>query len=480
MKSIRIGNSSGFWGDFPDASYRMSQEDSLDYLTSDYLAEVSMSILRKQQRKNPELGYVKDFVFHFSKALPHLFKNNIKIITNAGGNNPKILALVISDLLKKNKIDLKVVAIEGDNILDLVNSSGNDYHNFDTEEIFKGQFKSANAYIGVAGLLKALELNADIIIAGRVTDSALAMAPMIHELKWSLNDYKKLGAGMIATHCIECGTQVTGGNFTDWKKITNWKDLGFPIIEVFENGNFTVTKQSSSGGLVSTDTVREQLLYEIKDPKSYYSPDVISDLTNLKLTQIDENYVFVEGANGQEPSADYKVSASYLDGYRATGSLIISGNEAIEKAKLVKKLFWEKIGSSFLKTNTEFVGYSSCNTNETLLEDTNEVLIRFHVHDYDRDKVKTFTENIASMVLSSPQGISVIGGRPIIQEVYAYWPFLIPKEKVKIKVIDIECNDEHHVSHFQTNNDNVKHSPIISENNEFKKLLRDGTEVPLS
>ena len=300
MKSIRIGNSSGFWGDFPNALNRMSQESSLDYLTSDYLAEVSMSILRKQQRKNPDLGYVNDFVFHFTEALPHLYKNKIKIITNAGGNNPTALAQVISDLLITEKINLKVVAVEGDNILDLVNSSDSEYLNFDTDEVFHGEFKSANAYIGVAGILKALELDADIIIAGRVTDSALAMAPMIHELNWVLNDFKNLGSGMLAAHCIECGTQVTGGNFTDWKKITNWKNLGFPIIEVFENGDFTVSKESNSGGLVSVDTVREQLLYEIKDPKSYYSPDVISDLNNLKLTQIKDNCVLVEGGNGQE------------------------------------------------------------------------------------------------------------------------------------------------------------------------------------
>ncbi len=480
MKSIRIGNSSGFWGDLPNALNRMSQESSLDYLTSDYLAEVSMSILRKQQRKNPDLGYVNDFVLHFTEALPNLSKNNIKVITNAGGNNPTALAKLISDLLKKENINLKVVAIEGDNILDLVNSSDKEYLNFDTGEVFQGEFKSANAYIGVAGILKALELDADIIIAGRVTDSALAMAPMIHELNWALDDFKKLGSGMLAAHCIECGTQVTGGNFTDWKKITTWKNLGFPIIEVFENGDFTVSKESNSGGLVSVDTVREQLLYEIKDPKSYYSPDVISDLTNLKLTQIKDNYVLVEGGNGQEPSAYYKVSASQLDGYRATGSLIISGPDAVEKAHLVKQILWEKTELNFLKTNTELVGYNATTSSQAPIDESNEVLIRFHVHDYDRNKVKTFAENIASIVLSGPQGISVIGGRPRIQEVYAYWPFLISKDEAHIQVIETESNKTHDVSHFKTNNSKIETSPILSETNDVINLEEEGIEVSLS
>lgn len=480
MKSIRIGNSSGFWGDFPNALNRMSKESSLDYLTSDYLAEVSMSILRKQQRKNPDLGYVNDFVLHFTEALPHLSKNKIKVITNAGGNNPTALAQVISELLKKENINLKVVAVEGDNILDLVNSSDKEYLNFDTGEVFQGEFKSANAYIGVAGILKALELDADIIIAGRVTDSALAMAPIIHELKWALDDFKKLGSGMLAAHCIECGTQVTGGNFTDWKRITNWKNLGFPIIEVFENGDFTVSKESNSGGLVSVDTVREQLLYEIKDPKSYYSPDVISDLTNLKLTQLKENCVLVEGGNGQEPSRHYKVSASQLDGYRATGSLIISGPDAFEKAQLVKQLFWEKTELNFHKANTEFVGYNATTSSEAHIDNANEVLIRFHVHDYDRNKVITFTKNIASIVLSGPQGISVIGGRPRIQEVYAYWPFLISKDEFQIKVIETENNKIHDVSHFKTNNPKVETSPILAETSEAINLPEEGIEVSLS
>ncbi len=480
MKSIRIGNSSGFWGDYPDALNRMSQNDSLDYLTSDYLAEVSMSILSKQQKKNPELGYVNDFISHFAKAVPHIYKNGIKIITNAGGNNPSALAQLISKILKKESIPIKVVAVEGDNIIDLVNISRDKYHNFDSGEIFKGEFKSANAYIGVAGILKALEINADIIIAGRVTDSALALAPMVHEFGWSLDDYKKLGAGMIAAHCIECGTQVTGGNFTDWQNIDNWKNLGFPIIEVFQNGNFLVTKQSDSGGLICIDTVREQLLYEIKDPKSYYSPDVISDLTNIKLTQIEQNSVLVEDANGQEPSSDYKVSASYLDGYRATGSLIISGPQAVEKATLVKQLFWEKVDLNLFKRNTEFVGYDSCNINKLNPLYSDEILIRFHAHDYDRDKIKKFTENIASMVLSGPPGISVIGGRPKIQEVYAYFPFLIQKNKVKIKVIDIEQNTEYGVTHFDTNNTNIIHSPNLTENNKFETSFDDYVEIPLS
>jgi hypothetical protein len=480
MKKIRIGNSSGFWGDFPGALKKMSQNGKVDYLTSDYLAEVSMSILRKQQTKNADVGYVADFVNHFLGALPHIVTNGIKIITNAGGNNPKALGIVINEILKKEKLNLKVVAIEGDNILDDLNTyDDNQFQNFDTGEKFNGEFKSANAYIGVAGIIKAIELNADIIIAGRVTDSALAMAPMIHHLNWSLDDYRKLGSGMLAAHCIECGTQITGGNFTDWDKIKDWGTLGFPIIEVYENGDFTVSKHNDSGGLVSVDTVREQLLYEIKDPKLYFSPDVVSDLTNLKIVQLKDDCVQVKGGNGQEPTAYYKVSASYLDGYKATGSLIISGPQAVKKAKLVKQLFWDKTDIKFHRSNTEFVGFNACTPSEKPINESNEVLIRFHAHDYNHAYIKKFCENVASMVLSGPQGISVIGGRPRIQEVYAYWPFLISKENVKIKIIEIDTNKTHDITPKKTHNPSISPSYVLSEKN-IKNWPDEGVEVYLS
>ena len=453
MRKIRIGNSSGFWGDAPDALYRMASAGDLDYLTCDYLAEVSMSVLRKQQQKNPTLGFVKDFMNHFEQAASELQSNGIKLITNAGGNNPRALASEVYRYVLSQRLDLKVVAVEGDNVLGLTrNLSQEELSNFETGESFsENEFQSANAYIGVAGLLKALELEADIIIAGRVTDSALALAPMIHEFQWSLDDYDKLGSGMIAAHCIECGAQVTGGNFTDWQKVTNWNNMGFPIIEMKEDGVFYVTKHENTGGLVSVDTVKEQLVYEIADPARYYSPDVISDLTSLTISLESENRVKVEGGKGHPSTPFYKVSASYADGFKAVGELIISGADALKKAQLFQEIFWDRLAIDFLRTNTEFVGYNSCHGSLVENNTANEVLLKLYVHDLDKNKVESFSQSVASLILSGPQGVAVIGGRPRVQEVISYWPFLINKNELELNVYDPSFGRENLVSVFRSN-----------------------------
>ncbi len=440
MKVLRIGNSSGFWGDDPTALFRMASAGELDYITCDYLAEVSMSILSKQQQKQADLGYVADFLKHLDKALPHIQKNNIKIITNAGGNNPKALAIEVQNIVKAQNLTLKVAYVEGDNIMHLLQQNPSQLlYNMESKEgLSAKKIVTANAYIGIAGLLEALKMEADIVIAGRVTDSALAIAPMVHELNWKLDDYDKLGAGMIAAHCIECGTQVTGGNFTDWKEIKAWYNIGFPILEMQDDGIFFITKHQQTGGIVTVNTVKEQLVYEIADPGRYFSPDVLADLRQLKLEQVSENKVKISNAKGTSASSFYKVSATYQEGYRAMGELIISGPDALEKAILFQSVFWEKVKINFYRKNVEYVGYNACHGNLVTNHQPNEILLRLYVHDMDFEKVKTFSEMVASLILSGPQGVAVVGGRPRIQEVMAYWPFLIPKNEVKINVVELE------------------------------------------
>lgn len=436
MRVLRIGNSSGFWGDDPTALFRMASAGGLDYITCDYLAEVSMSILSKQQQKNPDLGYVADFLKHVRKALPAIQKNKIKLITNAGGNNPKALALEVQQLLSSQGIALSVAYVEGDNIMPVLQQDSSQLlQNMETAEVLSAdKIITANAYIGIAGLLEVLRMDADIIVAGRVTDSALALAPMVHELGWKLNDYDRLGAGMLAAHCIECGTQVTGGNFTDWKNIKEWGNLGFPIVEMQEDGVFYVTKHHNTGGIVTVNTVKEQLVYEIADPGRYFSPDVLADLQQVIVEQVSENNVRVSNAKGSPGSPFYKVSATYQEGYRALGEVIISGSEALEKAQLFQSIFWDKIQTNFYRKNVEYVGYNACHGNLVTNHEPNEILLRLYVHDFDFQKIKTFTEMVASLILSGPQGVAVVGGRPKIQEVMAYWPFLVPKGEVTIKV----------------------------------------------
>ena len=438
MKIIRVANTSGFWGDDPTALLRTVKGGHLDYLTSDYLAEVSMSVLKKQQIRNPERGYVYDFIEHITEALPLIEEKKIRVLTNAGGNNPKQCAQHLEKIIKEQGLNLTVAYLEGDNIFNELESyreQGVSFSNFETGEAFDHStyhLESANAYIGVVGLLKALSTEADIIIAGRVTDSALVLAPFIHEYQWSLDDWDKLASGMIAAHCIECGTQVSGGNFSDWQSIKQWSPIGYPIIEMQENGDFYVTKHENTGGLINQWTVKEQLVYEISDPKNYYSPDVISDLRYLDVRDAGENKVFVSGAKGIAPTPYYKVSASYHKGYKATGEIMISGSNALEKAKIFKQIFWERLDENMMRINTEFVGYDACHGQLSPSHSPNEILLRFHVHDLSKVKISKFTKLIASLILSGPQGVMVTGGRPKIQDVMAYWPTLINKELVTL------------------------------------------------
>ncbi|MFN8436407.1 MAG: acyclic terpene utilization AtuA family protein [Cytophagales bacterium] len=438
--SVRIANSSGFWGDDPEAMKRQAMQGGIDYIVSDYLAEVSMSILQKQQAKNPEAGFILDFIKHFTEAAPYLVAHKIKVVTNAGGNNPKACAEALLKALEPQGWKPKIGIVEGDNIMpyldDLV-KSGEEFNHFETGKALgemSGRIKSANAYIGIPALLKALQQDIDVLITGRATDSAVAIAPMVYELGWETTDWDKIGAGMIAAHIIECGGQATGGNFTDWHLIKDWNQMGFPIIEMHKDASFYVYKHPNTGGLVSVNTVKEQLVYEIADPANYYSPDVIADLRFLNVTQVEEHKVLVTGAKGKSPSPYYKMSMSYEAGFKAVGSIIISGENAVEKAQVFEKIFWERIPFKLDKTNTEMVGYNACHKSMITSSESNEILLRFHALDTDRKKIEYFTYQIAPLILSGPQGVAVTGGRPDIQTVSAYWPALLHKKFVPLSV----------------------------------------------
>lgn len=439
-KSIRIGNSSGFWGDDPTAMYRQVSGGHLDYITSDYLAEVSMSILQKQQDKNPERGYVEDFIHHFISSAQLIKDKNIRLITNAGGNNPLACGQRVLQELQRLNIQMTVAVIEGDHVMHLLDElypQKESFQNFETGEDFEAVYssiKSANAYVGLAPILEALKTDAQIIIAGRATDSAIAMAPMVYEFGWALNDWDKLGSAMIGAHIIECGSQSMGGNFTDWHLINDWGNFGFPIIEVFPDATFYVTKHTKTGGLVSVNTVKEQLVYEIADPKRYFSPDVIADLTALKITQVNENTVSVSGGKGAAPTSKLKVSMAFDAGFQAKGNIIISGGGAIDKAKKFEEIFWSRLGLEFEKKSTEYIGYNSCHKDQAEYDQMNEILLQFYAYDQDRNKLEQFSKLMASLILSGPQGVAVTGGRPRIHQIMAYWPSFIDKKELTMSV----------------------------------------------
>lgn len=430
---IRIANAGGFWGDDLGVLRRQLEGGEVDYISSDFLAEVTMSILRKQQLKNEALGYVTDFVDQIVDVADLMKSKGVRMITNAGGINPIGCARKILSELEKKGVSLKIAVVDGDNIVERIGEFYPDKANFknmDSGENFDtiiDNIQSANVYLGVPPLLKALESGADLILAGRVTDTSVTMAPMIHELGWKLNDWDKLAAGLVAGHIIECGAQSTGGNFTDWQKVPRWDNMGYPIVEMDQSGSFTVYKHEDTGGLISVDTIREQLVYEMGNPDQYISPDVVADFTHLKLEELDTNTVLVSGAKGYPSTPYLKVSMAFEDGYKATSSIVISGGRVLNKAQEFEQIFWERLNTHYLKKNTEFVGYNACH--QHLAEDINpnEILLRLSVYDTDASKIKNFSMSIAPLILSGPPGVAVTGGRARMQQVITYWPTLIPK-----------------------------------------------------
>ncbi|WP_321282047.1 acyclic terpene utilization AtuA family protein [Marinifilum fragile] len=431
---IRIANAGGFWGDDLGVLRRQLEGGEVDYISSDFLAEVTMSILRKQQLKNEALGYVTDFVDQIVDVADLMKSKGVRMITNAGGINPIGCARKILSELEKKGVSLKIAVVDGDNIVDRIDEfypAKANFKNMDSGDDFESiiqNIQSANVYLGVPPLLKALESGADLILAGRVTDTSVTMAPMIYELGWELNDWDKLAAGLVAGHIIECGAQSTGGNFTDWEKVERWDNMGYPIVEMKQNGDFTVYKHENTGGLISVDTIREQLVYEMGNPDQYISPDVVADFTHLKLEELESNKVLVSGAKGYPSTPYLKVSMAYEDGYKATSSIVISGGRVLNKAQEFEKIFWDRLDTDFLKKNTEFVGYNACHQHLADHIDPNEILLRLSVYDTDVAKIRDFSMSIAPLILSGPPGVAVTGGRARMQQVITYWPTLIPKE----------------------------------------------------
>jgi len=441
-RTIRIGNASGFWGDDLKALKRQLEGGNLDYITSDYLAEITMGILMKQKKKDASKGYVYDLIGQIDEVLDLLVESKTKIITNAGGINPLGLAEKLNDLIKKRGMKLKIAAITGDNITDRLDEfypDKSDLKNMETNEPFskvKDKILSANLYLGVNPVLEALKSGADIIIAGRVTDTAITLAPMIHEFGWKLDDFDKLASGIVAGHIIECGSQSSGGNFSNWKKVDNWDNIGFPIVEIEENGEFTVTKHENNGGLVSIETVKEQLLYEMGRPDEYISPDVIADFSSIKLEATGKNRVKVSNTRGYAPTEFLKISMSYSGGYKASGSIILGGPNIEEKAKVFENILWNKLNIDFKEKKSELLFGKKYN------DEYAEGYLRFSVYDEKKENIEEFSRSISALILAGPAGVAVTGGRPRVQEVLGYWPALLPKKLIKSKVSVFTDNNE--------------------------------------
>lgn len=445
-EKIIIGNAGGFWGDDLDAMRRQLEGGHLDYISTDYLAEITMSILRKQQLKDERMGYVADFVHQLVDVAPLVKKKGTKVIVNAGGMNPLGCAREIIGKLKGTGNELRIAVIEGDNIYPDLNSIYPDKATFKNLEDgrnydeIKDHVQSANAYLGVGPIVKALEEGAQVVIAGRVTDTSISIAPMIYEFGWAMNDWNRLASGLIAGHMMECGAQSTGGNYTDWQKVKKWDNFGYPVTEVKNDGSFVMTKHPGTGGIVNLDTVKEQLLYEMGDPKNYISPDVVVDFSTIRLQEEGPDRIRVFGVKGRPSTPYLKVSMAYMDGYKAKGSLIISGGKALEKARMFEQIFWKRLKEDYEKKNTEYIGYNATHLDLAASNEPNEILLRFTVYDYDKEKISRFGEHIAPIILSGPPGVAVTGGRPRPQSVMTYWPTLVSKKLVEANVTILDLN----------------------------------------
>lgn len=444
--SIRIASGQGFWGDLQSAPLQQVSRGKIDYLVMDYLAEVTMSILQKQRMRNPDLGYARDLVDVCEEILPYLVDRGITLITNGGGVNPLAARDRIFDVARKLGVKgLKIGVVIGDDILPRISElvdQGHELRHMETNEPIadvKDRLLSANVYTGAWPVVEALRQGAQIIITGRTTDTGLTLAPMIHEFGWGEQDWDLLAAGTVAGHINECGAQASGGNFLgDWRSLKNMHDVGFPIIEAYPDGSFIVTKHDGTGGAVTRETVSEQLMYEIGDPTMYITPDCIADFSSIHLEDLGNDRVRVFGITGKPYTPSYKVSASYLDGYVAFGSLTYSAPDAYEKAQaadaiLRKRL--EMLGLSFDEIRTEYVGLNACHGPIAKNIEPNEVMMRIGVRGHDKAAIERFSKELAPLILTGPPSVTGFsGGRPKPSDVVAYFPALLDKRVVEMHV----------------------------------------------
>ncbi len=446
---IRIAAGQGFWGDLPDAPVRQVEGGPIDYLMLDYLAEVTMSIMQKQKTRDPNAGYARDFVPLMKQILPACVERNIKVTVNAGGVNVEGCAAAVRDVARELGLGgkLRIGIVTGDDILDRIDdllARGIELRNMDTDDplaTVRDRIQSANAYLGAAPIVEALNQDAQIVITGRATDTGLTLAPMIHEFGWRPNDWDRLAAGTIAGHIIECGAQCSGGNCQyEWQSIPDLANVGFPIAEASSDGTFVITKHEGTGGRVNVPSVKEQLVYEMGDPHGYITPDCVADFTTIQLADDGPDRVRVFGIKGKEATDTLKVSISYSAGYKAVGTLVYAWPDAYEKARAADRILrarLDRLGLHFDQILTEFVGANA--THGPLAGESSpdlaEVQLRIGVRGNDRKAIERFTKEIAPLILTGPPAVTgFAGGRPKVEEIVAYWPALMPKSEIESRV----------------------------------------------
>ena len=442
---VRIAGGQGFWGDDLEAPVRLVRGGALDYLMLDYLAEVTMSILRKQRDRDPATGFARDFVTLMEEIWPRCADQGIRVVANAGGVNPGACADALVEAGRRAGVagGARVGLVTGDDLMDRLDellAGGLTLSNLDTgaplAEI-RERVRSANAYIGAAPVVAALAQGADVVVTGRVADPALVAAPLIHEFGWSMADVDRMAAAVLAGHVVECGAQASGGNcMAEWWTVPDLDVAGFPIAEVEESGAFTVTKHPGTGGRVDRRSVTEQIVYEIGDPRRVITPDVVADFTTIRLTEVGPDRVRLDGIRGAPATDAYKVSVSYSAGWTASGTLLYTWPDAVAKARAADAQLrrrFRRLGYQLDDIHTELLGWNAGHgpMTDPPSPDAPEVQLRVAVRSQDKASVERFAREMPPLVLTGPPSVTgYAGGRARVQELVAYWPTLIPKAAV--------------------------------------------------
>jgi hypothetical protein len=444
---VCIGGASGAWGDSPRAVRQLLQEP-VDYLMMDYLAEVSMSLLARARMQSPGSGFAADFVEYLQESLVEMASRGVKVVTNAGGVNPRGCRSALQAVCASLGLKLRIATVDGDDVLPYAGR----LRDARVREAVSGaelpaRLLTANAYLGALPIKLALDLGADIVITGRCADSALALGVLMHEFRWPADAYERMAAGSLVGHLLECGPQGVGGLHTDWQAVPNWENIGYPLAECTADGSFVLTKPGGTGGLVIPAAVAEQVLYEIGDPAAYILPDVVADFSEVRLERMGPHRVRVSGARGRAPTRQYKVSATYQDGYRAVASVSIIGPDAALKAERTaqallaraKLIFRERGLPDFSATRIEVLGAESSYGPRSRARASREVLLRLVVVHEDPRCIELFARELGSVGISfAPGTTGIYGGRPKATPQIVLFTFFVDKDLLARPVVSLE------------------------------------------
>ena len=445
-KTVRIGGASGAWGDSPMAVPQLLGA-GVDYLMMDFLAEVTMSLLARARLKDPQAGFPPDAIAYLKPHLARIAEQGVKVVTNGGGVNPRGCQQALQAACQALGLSLRVAVVEGDDVMPLAPALREEgLREWVSGEPLPERLLSANAYLGAAPIAAALAAGADIVITGRCVDSALALGVLMHEFGWGSDEHDRLAAGSLVGHLLECGPQATGGVFTDWESVPGWHDIGYPIAECTADGEFIVTKPAGTGGLVTPQTLAEQVLYEVGDPAAYVLPDVVADFSQLCLRSVGADRVAVSGARGRAPTSQYKVSATWQAGYRAVALVCIIGPDAVRKAERSAEALLARARlqlqaralPDFSATHVEVLGAEASYGAQSRARASREVVLRLVVEHAERAALDLLAREVGSVGLGFAQGTAaLIGGRPKATPVVRLHTLLVDKARLPAPRVSI-------------------------------------------